>query len=132
MKWKKKLYHIHLHFNDFDNMRLTGVNHFNVTKRWYSNYGYWYKYKEEDYSRVPINYKQGDPNWELVERNGENMIAHCRAFVEQHNGNWNNREHWCMQHAMPRLIRSRSAYFQDTKAVHTKKAKFKALYEANA
>lgn len=85
MKWDEQFYHIHLHFNDFDEMKLTGVSHVNVTKGWYYYKGYYYRFAEKDDTKVPINYNPDDRKWKLVEGNKVNMINHCKAFVRQNN-----------------------------------------------
>ena len=112
-------------------MILTGVSHVSVKegKFWYKRYCY--KYAEKNNSKCRINRNPHDPKWELVKSNQVRMIENCKAFVERHK-TWNNREHWCMEDAMPKLIRSRSADFQNAKRECTKIGKVKALYEANA
>ena len=131
MEWNEQFYHIHLHFDNFDNMKLTGVSHVNVTEGHYYYDGYWYRYDEDHKTKHWINYNPHDAKWKLVETNERNMIVHCKKFVEQQK-KWDKRDDWCMPHAIPRLIRSRSAYFQDTKSECTKMGKFKPLYEDNA
>ena len=114
MKWNDRLYHIHLHFNDFTNIQLTGVSHVDVTD---TDFGEYYRYVEVEGTKWHINYSRHNPQWELVESNKIKMIQYCKGFVEDdveyHGVQWNKEAHWNMKYAYPDdLIRSRSANFQ--------------------
>ena len=130
MEWDEQFYHLHLHFDSFDRMQLTGVSLVQVTEGHIYIDRYWYGYAEIDDhdAKVRINDSVNKAKWELVKRNKENMIAHCRKFVEQKTKKrWDKREDWRMQHAIPRLIRSRSAYFQDAQDAKREAQKWQNL-----
>ena len=127
MEWNSKLYHIHLHFNNFNGMKLTGVSHVDVSET-----GSWPIYAEIDpkVTKCRINYNCGNQQWGIVERNKQNMIDHCKAFVNEQK-TWDREEDWTMTHAIPNLIRSRSAHFKEGKEKCMPMTECKRLYETN-
>ena len=129
---KKKKYFLHLHFDNFRNLNLTRINHFDVT---YNQNRY--KYIEVADTREKI--RRQDRAWnDYVEPNKSAMIEQLKTFAQcklakdlknfpliaQRHTAWADEESWRMREALPRnLIQSRSACFQEAK----EKAKLKSL-----
>ena len=111
IEWKEKLYHIHLHFNNFKDMKLTGVNHVDVI-----NGKGKYKYSEDSKDpKIKIDAetdkKNGTKYWsDHVELNETAIVDHFKKFAQPHlqklGEHWDNESSW---NTKKNLIRSRSA-----------------------
>ena len=100
-------YHLHLHFDNFQNMKLTSVNHVDVI----SSTHQFYMYEELDGSKREIKYTM--KAWGYVQKS--KLISRCIAFVTE--TKWRDPTCWNMKKAEPEtVIRSRSAMFEEIAA----------------
>ena len=125
IEWEKKKYHIHLHFDNFKYMRLTGITHVDVANGT--------KYPcTEDRKDTKICITKNDMSawYKYVDRNQTQIVDHFKKFAKAHKMEWNNKSSWNMNEALPDdLIRSRSAYFQEAKRKCTPMAELKILFK---
>lgn len=114
IEWKQKKYHIHLHFNSFKDMKLTGISHVDVT-----NGKSHYQYTEDKDTKKRIT--SADVAWHnYIKPNETAMVEHFKNFAKGYGKQWNDENSWNMQKALPdNLIRSRSACFKETKEKYT-------------
>lgn len=104
-EWHGNVYYLHLHFDNFQQLRLTGISHAEVRQKEFGIYAY-----EEVLSTLKrINCNMRD--WPLKT---DQILSACEDFVRNHKINWKDENSWTMTDTIPpKMIRSRNAVFEE-------------------
>lgn len=108
MEWKNKFYHLHIHFYAFNNMRISGVTHVDVTKQ---SDIFRPQFTETGEKKYIASTQDTFGVWNLI--TSQQFADYCKSFVRGQNLIWERRSSWQMTDSMPRgMIRSRCASLQ--------------------
>lgn len=104
-EWHGNVYYLHLHFDNFQQLHLTGISHAEVQMKSGT-----YAYEEVLSTLKRINCNMQD--WQLIET--DRVLSACKDFVENHKIKWDEEKSWTMTDTIPpKVIRSRNAVFEE-------------------